>query len=573
LELEIGARAFIRAGEQTQIGVANLEPDFLQVEVKAGSASVDVRSIPAGHTVEIDTPNAAFTIENSGYYRIDVDEDTTTFTTRRGGRASVTPAAGSALAVASSETVVVQGTDNPTVETYMAPDMDDWDRWNYTRTDQLIDSMSARYVSPDVYGTDDLDHYGRWRVVPTYGSVWVPAGVAPGWAPYSTGRWILDPYYGWTWIDDAPWGWAPYHYGRWVFVDGFWAWAPGPVARTAGLRAGARRVLRRLGRPAFTSASAAGLASAGSRSAGASLAIRGGDRATSGTSRGGAAGADRTATGTMTIGITTTTVTTMVMITMVITITTMVTTTDTTIRGDATATTMRTPATTASSRSVRKASDAAVSSRCVERSRSETGAADRGRSSGARRPQEHDAGRGDEHSSAERIGRPSDRGDAQAARPDPGARAGGSHSQRQRLLHAGDARRATEARSGRARSAAACSVRHAGRPRARRAARASTVSRQRLGQLFGVCETRAVGSRLVVAGRKLVTTVDDQPLRSAGHARPCVPGRRHARWGLRAQRNLRKAATARDASAPAANARGAAACTDRAVAIVRHRHE
>jgi hypothetical protein len=40
---------------------------------------------------------------------------------------------------------------------------------------------------------------------------------------------MLDPFYGWTWVDTAPWGWAPYHHGRWVYVDGFWAWAPGPV--------------------------------------------------------------------------------------------------------------------------------------------------------------------------------------------------------------------------------------------------------------------------------------------------------------------------------------------------------
>ena len=89
--------------------------------------------------------------------------------------------------------------------------------------------MSARYVSSDVYGARDLDRYGSWRVVPNYGSVWVPAGVATTWAPYTTGSWILDPYYGWTWVDTAPWGWAPYHYGRWVYVNGFWAWAPGPV--------------------------------------------------------------------------------------------------------------------------------------------------------------------------------------------------------------------------------------------------------------------------------------------------------------------------------------------------------
>jgi hypothetical protein len=59
--------------------------------------------------------------------------------------------------------------------------------------------------------------------------VWVPATVAPGWVPYSTGRWIWVPRFGWTWLDDAPWGWAPYHYGRWVFVGNYWAWAPGPV--------------------------------------------------------------------------------------------------------------------------------------------------------------------------------------------------------------------------------------------------------------------------------------------------------------------------------------------------------
>jgi hypothetical protein len=84
-------------------------------------------------------------------------------------------------------------------------------------------------VPPEVYGANDLDDYGRWRVVPTYGPVWVPTAVPAGWAPYTTGSWVLDPYYGWTWVDTAPWGWAPYHYGRWVSVGGYWAWAPGPV--------------------------------------------------------------------------------------------------------------------------------------------------------------------------------------------------------------------------------------------------------------------------------------------------------------------------------------------------------
>src|SRR5438128_2075109 len=141
----------------------------------------------------------------------------------------MTVAGGSAVAIAPSEEVVLDGATTPRVQSFVAPPLDVWDSWNYARTDELIDSMSARYVPAGVYGVDDLDHYGAWRVVPTYGAVWVPREVATGWAPYSTGRWVADPQYGWTWVDAAPWGWAPYHYGRWVYVDGYWAWAPGPL--------------------------------------------------------------------------------------------------------------------------------------------------------------------------------------------------------------------------------------------------------------------------------------------------------------------------------------------------------
>jgi hypothetical protein len=229
LELQIGSRAFMRAGEHTQLGFENQEPGFLQFKVTLGHISLDLRSLTQGQTIEIDTPNAAFTIDRTGYYRADVTDDTTTFITRRGGRANMTSTRGETTSVAASEEAVVEGTDVLRVETYVAPELDDWDRWNYDRTDQLIDAMSARYVSPGIYGAAALDHYGIWRIVPPYGPVWMPDGAATDWVPYSTGSWVWDPYYGWTWVDRAPWGWAPYHYGRWVFVDGYWAWAPGPV--------------------------------------------------------------------------------------------------------------------------------------------------------------------------------------------------------------------------------------------------------------------------------------------------------------------------------------------------------
>jgi hypothetical protein len=111
----------------------------------------------------------------------------------------------------------------------IAAPLSTWDRWNYQRSDYLVQPASARYVSSGVYGAEALDRSGTWRTVETYGSVWVPAGVPAGWSPYTTGRWIWDPRFGWTWLDDAPWGWAPYHYGRWVYLGPGWAWAPGPV--------------------------------------------------------------------------------------------------------------------------------------------------------------------------------------------------------------------------------------------------------------------------------------------------------------------------------------------------------
>src|SRR5712692_4994729 len=229
VELQVGSRAFVRAWANTQLGLATQEPDFLQFKVTTGSAAFDLRTLEPGHTVEVDTPNAAFTIEHAGYYRVDVTGQRTSFITRRAGRATVTPASGEAVVITPSEEVVIEGTSSPQFASYVAPPLDVWDRWNYARTDKLLDAVSARYVSPGTYGVNDLDPYGTWRGVPTYGSIWVPTAVQSGWVPYSTGAWTLDPYYGWTWVDTAPWGWAPYHYGRWVFVDGFWAWAPGPV--------------------------------------------------------------------------------------------------------------------------------------------------------------------------------------------------------------------------------------------------------------------------------------------------------------------------------------------------------
>jgi hypothetical protein len=227
-ELQLGSRAFVRAAENTQLTLIDQTHGFLQFKLTGGRVSFDLRYLPADYILEIDTPDALFTIQNPGYYRLDVGGETH-FVTRLGGLATVVPAGGAPKSILPSEDVVVQAGPQARVTTYIAPEPDQWDRWNFARTEDLIDSLSARYLSPGIAGVDDLDHHGTWRVVPDYGPVWVPYSTSPGWVPYSTGSWVWDPNYEWTWVDDAPWGWAPYHYGRWVNVAGVWAWAPGPV--------------------------------------------------------------------------------------------------------------------------------------------------------------------------------------------------------------------------------------------------------------------------------------------------------------------------------------------------------
>jgi hypothetical protein len=88
IEIQIGSHAFVRGWTNTQIGLENQEADFIQFKLTDGSAAFDLRRLERGRTVEIDTPNAAFTIVQPGYYRVDVTGDRTSFITRRAGRAT-----------------------------------------------------------------------------------------------------------------------------------------------------------------------------------------------------------------------------------------------------------------------------------------------------------------------------------------------------------------------------------------------------------------------------------------------------------------------------------------------------
>jgi hypothetical protein len=221
--------ASINLSENTGVSVLNLTDNMSQLQLSAGTLRIRVKRLGDDETFEVDTPNLAFSVLRPGIYKINVnDAGDTTIIEDRSGQGEVT-GAGSAYTVRAGDVGTFTGTDELSADVEnLSGDDDDFERWSEQRDHHEDISVSARYVSDDAIGYDDLDDNGGWRQVPDYGAVWFPHMATVGWAPYHDGHWAYVAPWGYTWVDDAPWGFAPFHYGRWVTVGGVWGWVPCP---------------------------------------------------------------------------------------------------------------------------------------------------------------------------------------------------------------------------------------------------------------------------------------------------------------------------------------------------------
>jgi len=227
-ELHLGS-ASIRLGSTTGFTFLNLTDNMTQVQLTEGTLNIRVRRLGDDETFEVDTPNLAFTLLRPGNYKVNVNEaGDATVVVVRDGEGEVT-GAGSAYTIHPREVGTFNGTDqiDADIESW-DNSSDDFDDWCSERDRRIDHSVSARYVSNDVIGYEDLDEYGGWRPTPEYGTIWFPHVAVVGWAPYHYGHWAYIAPWGYTWVDDAPWGFAPFHYGRWVVVGGVWGWVPAP---------------------------------------------------------------------------------------------------------------------------------------------------------------------------------------------------------------------------------------------------------------------------------------------------------------------------------------------------------
>ena len=225
-EVQFDHAHFARMAGDTEIRVGQINGGLHKIQVSKGLVTWRVlRETETG--AEISTPLVSVRPVGMAAVRVEVAADTTTRITVRHGEVDVQTARGGERVHEGALMIVRPARGESEYQITSAAPLDRWDTWSDQRDAYLLRATSPKYVSSDIYGSEDLDPYGRWTNDPAYGDVWVPS-VPATWAPYRDGRWVWEDYYGWTWVDYQPWGWAPFHYGSWYYRTGFgWSWFPG----------------------------------------------------------------------------------------------------------------------------------------------------------------------------------------------------------------------------------------------------------------------------------------------------------------------------------------------------------
>ncbi len=235
LFVENGGRAELQAGSSkihldagTGLSIIELDDDVMRLELSEGSTVVRVLRRRDGERIEVETPNATVDVLHPGEYRIDANSagDRTVVAVRSGSSDVLSD--GKSWRVDDGEQGTFTGSGQLSANVVPLGPRTAFEDWANDRNRVSENSESARYVSTEVIGYEDLDRNGRWINEPTYGHVWTPTYVAAGWAPYRYGRWVWVSPWGWSWVDNSPWGFAPFHYGRWAYASNRWCWVPGP---------------------------------------------------------------------------------------------------------------------------------------------------------------------------------------------------------------------------------------------------------------------------------------------------------------------------------------------------------
>ena len=246
--LAFSGRNFARLDPNTSLDIVSLADRRTQLALRDGSAMFEVGYLQPDELFEVATPNGAIDFAQPGLYNVGFDRNGGVLVSVLSGLARVVGQSGSGeINKGEMLTLLGQTATELALSRLNRQDagyqVDDYYRYQYPNSydgrysnydtylndpyyyDPYQRNVSYKYASANIPGLNDLDAYGDWQNVGSYGYAWRPR-VDAGWVPYQQGQWTSSTTFGPTWVSSEPWGYAPYHYGRWANVSNQWYWIP-----------------------------------------------------------------------------------------------------------------------------------------------------------------------------------------------------------------------------------------------------------------------------------------------------------------------------------------------------------
>jgi len=177
-EIQLSRGNYIRLSEHTALTITELAHTAAQFEITEGTALIRLERFGTAFArFEVDTPNAALTLEQDGFYRVNVRGDHESEVITRQGSIEVATADGS-FKVREGHRLVI---DTSTGKLEIAADtsLDNWDQWSTDR-DRTIDRginvgqviqgaatvlnlvFNRESENNCFYGASELTDHGSW---------------------------------------------------------------------------------------------------------------------------------------------------------------------------------------------------------------------------------------------------------------------------------------------------------------------------------------------------------------------------------------------------------------------------
>lgn len=229
VEIEFNDGTVVRLGSRTGLVFEKSSQEKVIVQLLGGDLMVHKSDGPPFQVVSSDSTTD---LKEEGVYRFQlVESGETTVRVRKGLARTVQGAV--SVSIREGDAWRVGGAGPPVTRLYGSAQRDGFDLWNDLRNAlRRVQYPPSSMPYTRYAGSRDLNRYGQWGYVSSYGRVWWPHEHSE-WIPYQRGRWVEGPLGELVWISDEPWGWLPYHYGNWVYIGDYsrWCWVPGHFYR------------------------------------------------------------------------------------------------------------------------------------------------------------------------------------------------------------------------------------------------------------------------------------------------------------------------------------------------------